>query len=686
MKLSTPFQTIPDKSQLKVSAVNWFAPGQDHVLEIEFDGPLYDTNDGGFFYYTYKVDDFTNKTVVSTVFEPAMARRMFPCFDDPFFKAWYHLKVISPKGAAVFHTTLEWDRQYYSETKDIVTFKKTPPVSSYLFSVSVGDFGFSRATTTRNIPIRSITFSEQANYTKETAQISANCVDAFESLVGYNFPLEKLDNIDTHLFFHGGGIENFGLILYTDVLPQLWPILSTTDVLGVQSIICHENSHQWMGDLVTTTHWGGEFLHESFANFFSYRMIQTFTDDKDYVEMDFQLERYGGFLSTLDDNHPIAYNMSNFDGTTYSAGCSVLRMLEGVISTNDFYAIINKYLNKFAFGNANMDDLIDLITVHFKTQTLCADLTYGEFLRDFLTNYYYPIVTVDKNGNFKQRSANETVFYETWNIPLFVWNERTHSQQVFWLRKGKYNTICSPTNEQLPSNAILNYHGLSFAAIQYSADYWEDLLKIDYSQVDEHTILGLLTDLSLDNDLQTTKGQESIQSRLIKKLLADYNGNLAPQIIELMLIIAEVNPQVTTTILDAAYPHVNWDPKTLREGAFAEVVLSLAVRKNIKDAKSKAGDYFAQFMKDCAGLKDIEICNKLNPNIRRSVYCAGAFSTDEATKDFMAAYYQKVSDLYESKFYLRPEHAKAKAGNACAPKSSQTIHQRRLALRQDPRL
>jgi tricorn protease interacting factor F2/3 len=102
-------------------------------------------------------------------------------------------------------------------------------------------------------------------------------------LVDYPLPLEKLDNIDTHKFFHGGGIENWGLILYTDVLAQLWSSLSAEEELGITSVICHETSHQWMGDLATTKHWGNEFLHESFATYFSYRMIQQFIEDKEFV-------------------------------------------------------------------------------------------------------------------------------------------------------------------------------------------------------------------------------------------------------------------------------------------------------------------------------------------------------------------------------------------------------------------
>lgn len=93
-----------------------------------------------------------------------------------------------------------------------------------------------------------------------------------------------------------------------------------------------------------------------------------------FQESDFQGERFIGYLGTIRRKHPIATNESNFDsktlfwqirsnflGVTYSAGCSVLRMIEAVVAP-DFYTIINKYLNKFAFGNADMSDLIALIT------------------------------------------------------------------------------------------------------------------------------------------------------------------------------------------------------------------------------------------------------------------------------------------------------------------------------------
>lgn len=139
-------------------------------------------------------------------------------------------------------------------------------------------------------------------------------------------------------------------------------------------------------------------------------------------------------------------------------------------------------------------------------------MTYDEFLRDFWTQPYYPIVTIDTDGSFKQRSVIPTLNHK-WNIPLFVWNKQFGKQQIYWLRKSKSSfwtiysfldgSLCLPRLTQMYPGTIFNYHGLSFASIQYTAGYWEQLLKLDYRRIDEHTILGLLVDLSVDYNLET---------------------------------------------------------------------------------------------------------------------------------------------------------------------------------------
>ena len=70
-----------------------------HQLEIKFNGTLEDATDGttkGFFYYEIEVDNDTTRYAASTQLAPTDARRVFPCWDEPNFKATFDVILIVP--------------------------------------------------------------------------------------------------------------------------------------------------------------------------------------------------------------------------------------------------------------------------------------------------------------------------------------------------------------------------------------------------------------------------------------------------------------------------------------------------------------------------------------------------------------------------------------------------------------
>ncbi|KAI6199083.1 hypothetical protein M3Y96_00588900 [Aphelenchoides besseyi] len=387
------------RNQIKLTPVEFFEVGRSYRLEIEYTGVLSTTLDGGFFFMTYN-STLTGKlnTVLSTVFEPAMARRMFPCFDDPHWKAAVKLTSIIPNGALAFHTTEIESSLILKNGKKQITFKQTPPMSTYLVNLST----------------QSVVLPELEPFIGDTPEKSANCIDAFESLVGVQYPLEKLDNIDTHSFFHGGGIENFGAILLTDVLANLKSSMSSTDDLDIYSIMCHETAHQWTGDYVTTDKWGSEFLNEAFADYFSFRMLQTMPS-ADY-----------------------------------------------------------KYL----------------------PATLCSTLTLTQISHDYFTQVYYPIVTVDIENGFyalKQHSIYSST--DRWNIPLFVQDVNSGNTYTIYLLKN--GEVCNPhgPNQLSATNPLIfNREGLSYTIVKYSDTAWNKLFELNFTKVDERTLLALMTD------------------------------------------------------------------------------------------------------------------------------------------------------------------------------------------------
>ena len=71
------------------------------VLEIAFDGILNDQLHG-FYRSTYKDDSGTSHTIATTQFEHSDARRAFPCWDEPTFKATFDVTLNVPSHLAAY--------------------------------------------------------------------------------------------------------------------------------------------------------------------------------------------------------------------------------------------------------------------------------------------------------------------------------------------------------------------------------------------------------------------------------------------------------------------------------------------------------------------------------------------------------------------------------------------------------
>src|SRR2546428_4827671 len=93
--------------------------------------------------------------VAVTQFEAADARRVFPCFDEPAFKARSSIQLLQvpPQAAAISNGRIAKD-QPEEGGRRTVAFTETPPLSSYLVALCVGDLAASEPATVRGVPIR----------------------------------------------------------------------------------------------------------------------------------------------------------------------------------------------------------------------------------------------------------------------------------------------------------------------------------------------------------------------------------------------------------------------------------------------------------------------------------------------------------------------------------------------------
>jgi aminopeptidase N len=236
-----------DKAQLTTLTLDAKAKAGKHVLTFAYSGKI-ESGPLGLFAQPYRKPDGQNGVLLSTQFEQTDARRMFPCWDEPAFRATFQLTATVPADwAAVSNMPIiKTDKHGALVTTH---FKETPSIPSYLVEFSAGDLAeISASKDGVKFGVWAVRGQEKDGaIALSNAQI---ILSDFNQYFGYPYPLPKLDSIAVPGGFQGA-MENWGAITYNDQTLLVTPSSTLGNRQLVFSIQAHEMAHQWNGDLVT---------------------------------------------------------------------------------------------------------------------------------------------------------------------------------------------------------------------------------------------------------------------------------------------------------------------------------------------------------------------------------------------------------------------------------------------------
>ena len=300
-----------------------------------------------------------------TQFEAADARRLFPCFDEPAFKAVWRITVSGvPADAVALSNGVATRDENDGRGGRRITFAATPPLSSYLIALVVGPLVPSAVTRVREVPLCTWTTVEKRHLTSFAQETAAAVLSRLEDYFGLPYPFGKLDQIGVP-DFEAGAMENAGAITFREVALLADPATAPLAVQKrVAEVITHELAHQWFGNLVTMAWWDDLWLNEAFATWMAYKIVDDWRPSW-RIWMDFEAGKGAALaLDALVSAHPIRAEIANaeeagesFDAITYEKGGAVLRMLEGFLGADRFRDGIRLYMRRHREANATADDL-----------------------------------------------------------------------------------------------------------------------------------------------------------------------------------------------------------------------------------------------------------------------------------------------------------------------------------------
>ena len=250
-----------------------------HTLDLSFSGKINQQGQGLFYAPYQEQGTGAKKTMLGTQFEATDARRFFPCWDEPSFRARFQLTVVVPENfTAMSNMPVEKETKVAGGKE--VRFATTPPMASYLNVFCAGELDRIEANA-NDVNHGVIATKGKAEMGRYALEASQQILQYYNDYFGVNYPLPKLDHIAVPGGF-GGAMENWGGITYFESVLLFDQEKSTAKTKqNIYEVIAHETAHMWFGDLVTMAWWDNLWLNEGFASWMGTKCTAHFNSQWD---------------------------------------------------------------------------------------------------------------------------------------------------------------------------------------------------------------------------------------------------------------------------------------------------------------------------------------------------------------------------------------------------------------------
>uniref|UniRef100_A0A8C1P7B8 Aminopeptidase n=1 Tax=Cyprinus carpio TaxID=7962 RepID=A0A8C1P7B8_CYPCA len=375
----------------------------------------------GFFRSSYVLNG-ERRFLAVTQFSPTHARKAFPCFDEPIYKATFR---VSLKHESSYQSLSNMPVEASTSDEDgWVTnhFSRTPRMSTYYLAWAVCNFTYREAVADNGVVIRLYARPDaiQSGSGDYALHITKRLLQFYQDYFKVKYSLPKLDllAVPKHPY---AAMENWGLSVFVEQKILLDPDVSSFSYqMELTMVVVHEICHQWFGDLVTPVWWEDVWLKEGFAHYF------------EYIGADFLYPKWN-MVMNLTGRHLIRAERQQDPLQEVFEATDIDRVFDWIAYKKVKELNELDYLMTHMYGNAARDDLWNKFSEAMQREG--KDINITQVMDRWTLQMGYPVVTISKNDSLDNSVtiSQEHFIYDTdakiqnpelfnksfkWQIPL----------------------------------------------------------------------------------------------------------------------------------------------------------------------------------------------------------------------------------------------------------------------------
>ncbi|KAK9874641.1 hypothetical protein WA026_005467 [Henosepilachna vigintioctopunctata] len=380
---------------------------------------------------------------------PNLARRIFPCFDEPAFKVPFIVHVARKKTmTAISNMPLQSTEDMQNNPGWVWDhFHPTPPMSTFSLGIVISEFAsiIVNKTSVSNGAVHNVRVWSRPDFIESLQNVTKkveNTIDVLEEFWGLKYPLPKLDIVTIPNFQATRPADSWGLLLFKE---------SELTGKGTWNL-AHELSYQWLGGLATPYWWSDAHINTALVRYVTaYTILKV--DDADSFN-NWPMTMLYSIYYEFSKRYPHGKSTVIKQDSTSTKTELVFRMLNYTIGESTFKKGLQKFMADRQYKTFFGDDIWNSLTEQARIdKTLDEKMSVNDIAASWITKDRLPVVNVTRNYNDNSAHLTQKVYLRErphdvpdqdkflWWLPIIIVTQNnldfSNSKPKVWMKMEK---------------------------------------------------------------------------------------------------------------------------------------------------------------------------------------------------------------------------------------------------------